>query len=722
MSKSRRTRLYGVLMGGTALLAAPLALAQQNATELEAIVVTGQENGSGASATGPVDGYVAERTATGSKSNTPIEEIPQSVSVMGREEMDDLGAKKIDEALRYSPGVFAQPFGPDGDTNWLYIRGFDATQSGTYLDGLQNFSYGFGGFFIDSDGLERIEVLRGAASVLYGGANAGGIVNYISKRPTGERIREAGVGIDSYGNGYFNFDIGDKASETLDYRINGKLAGGDKYTDFAEDFRGTLSPSFTWRPDDTTSLTILANYTYIDLTHDGAGFLPYYGTVVDAPFGKISREFNSTEPDIDYYYRRQASIGYEFEHTFDNNWTFRQNFRYGHSNVEEHSLYTYGYGFLEQPAGTDYSLSRINFAHSTTVDTVLLDNQLEGTVQTGPVEHRLLFGAEYKYFRIDHVQATGAATPIDPTDPIYGLPQGPMFDPYIDQVLSRNQFGVYAQDQMRFGDGWIVTLNGRYDYVETKSSGLAGGSTAGYTFDDSRASGRAGIGYEFANGITPYASVATFFNPVIDTLSNGDPAASETGQQYEVGIKYKPQAFDGLITAAFFDLTKENVILGDGITIPRTQLGEVNSRGFEFEAQANITEAWKVAAAFTAYNLKITDDEEESLIGKRPYLIPETQASLFAQYTFQEDTALEGVSVGAGVRYIGSSFADRANELEVPSVTLVDLKVGYQKNNWGVDFNVTNLFDKEYVAGCQTSLNCGYGEGRKALLSAHVKW
>lgn len=716
MSGSYRSTIF-VLLGGVAsvaFLSSTVTAGAQSADgsiQLAPIVIDGSND----SATGPVQGYVAKRSATGSKTSTPIEEIPQAVSVVGREQMDDQGAQKIDEALRYTAGVFAQPFGVDNDTNWLYIRGFDATQDGTYLDGLQNFSFGFGGFLIDSFGIERIDVLKGPASVLYGGSNPGGIVNYISKRPTGERLRYVETGINSYGNGYLGFDIGDKASETVDYRINGKIDGGDNYTDFSKEFRGVISPSVTWTPDDATKLTVLANYTHLDLTHDGGSFLPYYGTVVDAPFGKIDRKANFTEPSIDDYNREQASIGYELEHTFDNDWTVRQNLRYGYSSLREHLLYPFGYDpFSNQPVGTNYDLSRINFMHDTTVNTFLVDNQLEGTVTTGAIEHRLLFGAEYKYFDIDQVQATGAATPISAVDPVYGEPQGPMFAPYIDQVVKRNQIGIYAQDQLRFGEGWIVTLNGRYDYVSTDATG-----TPEYDGDDSQPSGRAGLAYEFENGITPYASVATFFNPKIGTDSNLEFLKPEKGVQYEVGVKYRPTMFDGLITASLFDLTKENVLTGPFLA--QYQIGKVNSRGIEIEAQANITEAWRVTAAFTALDLEVKEDADASLIGKQPYLIPDLQASLFAQYTFLDGT-LEGLSLGGGVRYVGSSYADAENTLKVPDVALIDLKVGYKKDNWGVDLNVTNLFDEEYVSGCQGPLVCSYGEGRKALLKAHVTW
>ena len=179
MRSTYKSSLILLLGSSAALLSLSAANAQtaDSTIRLNEIVI---ESGGDGSATGPLTGFVPKRTATGSKTSTSIEDIPQSVSIVGRDQIDAQGAQKIDEALRYSAGVFAQPFGVDNDTNWIYIRGFDATAKGTYLDGLQNFSYGFGGFLIDSFGIERIEVLKGPASVLYGGSNPGGIVNYIS--------------------------------------------------------------------------------------------------------------------------------------------------------------------------------------------------------------------------------------------------------------------------------------------------------------------------------------------------------------------------------------------------------------------------------------------------------------------------------------------------------------------------------------------------------------
>ncbi|UVK54184.1 TonB-dependent siderophore receptor [Mesorhizobium sp. AR02] len=733
---SRLYRIKALLAGGVAAVAMipPMAAFAQTApasTQLEPVVVEGEAGGS---ATGPVKGVVAKKTTTGSKTATDIKDIPQSVSVVGRQEIDDQGAQKVDEALRYTAGVFAQPFGPDSDTNWLYIRGFDATATGTYMDGLQLFSYAFGGFYVDSFGLERIEVLKGPASVLYGGSNPGGTVNYVSRRPEFERKRYVETGVNDAGNVYLGFDIGDVANNgTVSYRINGKVAGGDTYSDLQNGWRGFISPSITWKPDEATTLTILANYSHIDDNHNGGSFLPYIGTVADriiggVNYGRIDPDANFTEPSVDLYKREQGSIGYEFEHTFDNDWTVRSNTRFTAADINEVSVYPNGW-----VSPTSTQLNRINFGHDTDAMTFLSDLQIEGKVQTGPVEHTLLAGIAYKYYNIDQVQSSalfGTTPPIDAFDPIYGAPLTPRVS-YLNQDLTQKQLGFYTQDQLRFGDGWLVTLNGRYDrgWLEADNRPTfysANSSTESQTVGDF--SGRAGLAYEFANGVTPYASFATFFNPIIGTTVTGDLFKPETGQQCEVGVKYVPTFFDGLFTASLFDLTRQNVA-SNVSAFAQIQTGEVRSRGIELEGKVNITDDFRVTGAFTAYDIKITKDDDYnhrenggiSVIGKTPFIVPEVMASASADYTFRGDW-YDGISIGGGLRYIGSSWADNENTAKVPAVTLADLKLGYEKENWGVDLNVTNLFNKTYVASCQTTLTCSYGEGRSFKLKVHTTW
>ncbi|WEX76392.1 TonB-dependent siderophore receptor [Sinorhizobium numidicum] len=722
---SKHTVASGVALA--ALILSGAALAQDGgATELDTLVV---EGGSAASATGPIDGYVAEATGTGSKTATPLTDIPQSVSVIGRQELEDRGVvNKIDEALRYTPGVTTEPFGTDPDTDWFYIRGFDATQTGVFLDGLTLFSQGFGNFQIDPFMLERVEVLKGPASVLYGGANPGGIVNLISKRPLDEPLYYTEIGINSDGNAFTGFDVNDTLTDdgTVRYRLTGKIAGGDNYSDFSEDLRGFILPQVTYAPHDATSLTVYGLLQGLDQVRVGNGFLPYVGTVVDAPFGKIDRDAFYGEPDLDEGTYAQQMIGYEAKHEFESGWTFTQNARYAHLHKHEQGPYTYGY-VGGTPTGPDYLLNRIGFEATSKVDTFSIDNRAEKEFDLGGTSHAFLTGLDYKYYRLDHIQACCGATPISATNPAYGVPQGANFV-YLDQILTQQQLGVYVQDQIRFGGGWLVTLNGRYDYVDTDSDAAVGTS---YKSHDGALSGRAGLAYEFENGVTPYVSAATFFNPLVGTRTT-DPAdptnpakmagfEPEEGYQYEAGVKYAPSFIDGLFTASLFQITKQNVSVAVPGSFVNAQLGEVRSTGIELEGKVNISADWTVIGAFAHTDLEVTKDLDRSLIGKSPVIVPETQASLWLDYTVPSG-AFEGVSLGAGVRYQGESWADAANTEKVPAATLVDAAVRYERNDWSASLNVANLFDKEYVKGCQGLSTCGYGESRTVTLKLSRKW
>lgn len=705
-----------------AILAWPAAAAAQDAgTTLQTIVVQGKQETS----TGPVDGYAASRSSTGSKADTPIAEVPQSVSVVGREELDDRGVtNKVDEALRYTAGVFAEPFGVDPDTDWIYIRGFDATQTGVFLDGLSLYSYGFGGFQMDPFFLERVEVLKGPASVLYGASNPGGLVNMVGKRAPDEKLLYTEAGINSDGNAFFGFDAGDVLQDgAFSYRLTGKIAGGDQYTDYSEDFRGGIMPQFTWKPDESTKLNVYGFYSALDQVHVGNGFYPYVGTVVDAPFGKIDPKSFYGEPDIDHGEYQQTMIGYGVEHELDSGWKLSQNARYAHLNKFENAPYTYGYydsstgtGYLEEPAGPDYEFYRIGFEGKSKVDSFVIDNRVNGEFATGGLDHDLTVGLDYKYYRLDHEQACCGSTPISVTDPVYGAPQGTNFV-YLDQVLTQQQVGIYAQDQIKFGGGFIATLNGRYDFVKTESDATVGYS---YDADDKAASGRVGLAYEFANGFTPYASASTFFNPVIGSSATA-PIKPEEGYQVEGGFKYEPTAFEGLFTASVFHLVKQNWTVTDPATFLQSQIGEVTSTGIELEAKVQIADDWKATAAFTWQDLEMTEHADPTLVGNSPYLIPAVTASAWLDYTVPTGV-LEGLSVGAGLRYQGESWADYANTLKVPDALLADAAIRYEKDGWGVSLNVANLFDKEYVKGCQGTLTCGYGEGRTFTLKLSKTW
>ncbi len=689
-----------------------------NTTTLAPIIVQGNKEQGG---TGPVKGYFAKETTTGSKTDTPLKEIPQSVSVVGTEEMNDRGVlDKVDQALLYTPGVFAQPFGSDPDTDWIYVRGFNASQTGLFLDNMALTSHAFGNFQIDPFMLERVEVLKGPASVLLGGANAGGVINMVRKRPSDEPYAYTEIGIDSNANGFFGFDFSDKmpGTESVNYRLTGKLSGGKGYSDKQEDIRGTFMPQITFQPDDTTSLNIWAYISHLDQTHTSNGLLPYSGTVVANPFfGKIDRDAYFGRKDFDIGLATQALTGYEFQNEFENGWKFTQNMRLGYLNKRERQLYPFDFANQADDEVMMYADDVRSKAYS-----VNIDNRLENEFELGGASHKLMAGLDYRSYRLDNDQLAtpwGAyPTPINPDDLPYNLHLPPL-TPFTHQVYTIRQVGVYAQDQLKFGEGWIATLNGRYDYLDSKVDDRLG--TGDFSRNDAAWSGRAGLAYEFDNGITPYASVSTFFSPLVGTSSDG-ALKPEEGEQYEAGVKYEPSWLDGTLTTSVFQIDKKNYTVSIAGTSNSRQFGEVRSRGVEVEGKFNLTENWKTIASASYTNLEFTKNPgDPSMEGLTPLLVPNSQASLWLDYTVTEGP-LTGLGLGAGVRYRGKSWADDTNTLRVPDATVFDAGIRYEKNDWKASLNVTNLFDKEYVAGCNTMSFCGYGEARTVSLKLSRTW
>jgi iron complex outermembrane recepter protein len=667
---------------------------------------------------GPINGYVANRTLTGVKTNTSLRQIPQSVAVVGAEQIRDQKPATFDQILRYTPGVMGEQFGADTRNDWFILRGFRAQQDAFFLDQLSLFSTAFATWKLQPFGLERVEVLRGPSSVLYGGASPGGIVNAVSKMPAAEPIRYIETGVNNFGNGYLAFDFGDRAilppgSGTLDYRLVGVVKGGGTQVDFTQDNSYFLAPSFTYRPDADTRFTVLAQASR-DQTN-GNNWLPYVGSVTAAPFGRIPSKVFTSEPGQDFFKRDQAMIGYQFEHDFSNGLTFRQNARYAKVNVNINSYI--GNGWDGAPANS--ALARYRFLANDSAALGQVDNQLEGRFNTGALSHKVLFGVDYKNYRIDDWQATGfPAGSLNVLNPVYGnfVPVGA---PYLNRLLEQQQLGAYLQDQMTI-DRLTLVLSGRNDTVSTQQFDRTGGPFKSQ--ESSAATGRAGAIYDLGFGISPYVSYATSFNPVIGTTATGQFFTPEQGKQIEAGVKWEPLGSNTRIDVAWFDLRKTNALTVDPTNIFfQVQNGEVTSRGVEASIVSNITPEVKIVGQVTGYDLFISQDPNAALLGKRPVAIPTFFASLWGDYTFQTGP-LAGFGFGAGIRYVGDSFADQANTMVVPERTLYDAAIHYEYKQWRAALNVANLTDKLFVSTCDGLTSCFYGERRRATLSLAYRW
>ncbi|KQU82618.1 ligand-gated channel [Ensifer sp. Root1252] len=703
------SRIHWLLLTSVALtgFAGQTAMAQQQSeTKLEAIVVKGDRD-----AGGPVEGYVAKSSRTASKTGTPLLETQQSVSVITHDEIEAQGAQTVGQALNYTPGVLGQPFGTDPRFDAPIIRGFDGRQV-QFLNGLRMMRTA-GAPAFEIYGLENIDVLRGPASVMYGQGNPGGIINMISKKPVFENFGEVGVQGGSYETIGGFFDFGGTLGEQSDfaYRLTGLGKNAAAQVDELDNDRYFIAPALTWQPDEDTKLTILASVQH-DNPSTPSGLPPQY--TLNATDFRLPRDFYVGNESFDRSSRTLANLGYEFEHRLSESWIFRQSFRYSDFNWDYQSLGMSTLGL----AADGRTLRRNATFQDEALNTVNIDNNLQGEFSTGDVDHTLLFGLDYRHFGNNVRTRFYQATPLDVRSPSYGEPIrliAPTLDTTVDSELS--QLGVYVQDELALG-GWRATLGFRQDWTSSAGTSLNGLTRVSRPLDqdDHELAGRAGLSYIFDNGIAPYVSYSSSFEPVIGAGPDGRPFEPTSGEQVELGVKYEPTDWNGFFTAAAYDLKQKNVLRTiAGIS---SQIGEVNVRGLELEAVASITQGLDLRASYTYTDARIASGADD---GNRVENVPEHMASLWANYTFQEGTALEGLGIGAGVRYVGQRYGNSANTFNLDSVVLADFALSFKKNGYKASLNVQNVFDKDYVASC-SSFGCYYGDGRTFMGKLTYSW
>ncbi|MEW5420764.1 TonB-dependent siderophore receptor [Amorphus sp. 3PC139-8] len=711
-SRLRTTVAWSVV---SMCLAPALAVAQSadnSAVRLSTINVEGA-TGTRA-ATAPVEGYVADVTLTGSKTATPVLEIPQSLSVITADQIEARAAENLGEALDYTAGVFSEPFGNDARFDTPYIRGFSAANS-QFLNGLKIIRE-LGATSIEPYGMERIEVLRGPSSVLYGQGNPGGMVNLVSKRPVFEAFGEINAEAQTDDRYTGSFDVGGPVAGRSDlaYRLTGLVRNGGTQMDHVDDDRYFLAPALTWAPSAVTSLTIMANIQY-DVSDSPVG-LPLEYTLETTNGYRAPRSLYIGDPDFDSSDRTLASIGYEFEHTFQNELTFRQNARYLWLDWDYQNLYYSGLS-----ASDPFVANRGSSYNTEDLGTFTMDNQLQYGFATGQLTHEVLAGLDIRAHRVDTLTEFGNAPSIDLRNPQYGqtIPGGAWYSSDVDGTLS--QFGLYGQDQIRL-DRWLLTLGLRHDWTRIDSTTTSGATETRQLQSDSAFSTRAGLSYEFDIGLAPYVSYATSFEPVIGNMPvalGGAPFDPSTGEQYEVGIKYEPTFFNGLFTAAAYDLKQKNVTSSEVINgVSQTvQNGEVHVQGVELSGTASLAQGLNLLVNYTYTDAEITEGDNA---GNRPANVPEHMANAWLDYTVQTGK-LEGLGFGGGVRFVGSRYDLDSNANLLPSNTLFDAALHYERGNFKGSLNINNITDETFVATC-TSFGCYYGDGRTIIGRLTYEW
>ncbi|MEH0675408.1 TonB-dependent siderophore receptor [Vibrio scophthalmi] len=687
-----------------AVVCSSAVFAQESTTELETITVTAQAL----------------------KVDTPAQETPRSVSIVTEDDLRTRAPQKLDEALRYTSGVTAQPYGADNDTDWFRVRGFEAA---SYLDGSRLHRDGYYTWLLEPYALEQVEVVKGPSAILFGETAPGGVVNAVQKKPTLVPQGEVRLELGNNNTQGIAFDISDHASEdgSVRYRLVGMMKSADGELDETENTRFYLAPSLEIDVSERTSLTLLASY----LEDDGVPtnpFMPAYGTLLDSEKGHIDPSTNLGEPDYDTYQRKQISLGYLLEHNLNQDWTLNQTFNYGYN-----ELYLISSYIFSTPYWLDNDLYDRGMVYRDGVNQSLtLDTNAVGNWFSGLNEHTVMVGLDLQYHNTDGKEETGFGMdnidPIDPWNPTYGNYTPITDSDLIDRTIDKTLIGLYSQYQLNVASKWIGQVGARYDWYDVENKSVQGNEYD--SMSDGQLSLNAGLMYLSDSGLSPYISYAQGFE-VLSTLNGvwGQPSEDKElykpreSEQFEVGIKYEPSFFDGYANLAWFDITNKNALTQSSNSANMIQTGEMAATGVELEVVGYITDEVKLSAAYTYVDATIDSQDDGNAIPAP--LIPKHQATAWVDYD-ASTTLLPDLYLGSGLRYIGESKNDKAAEAyvphsTVPDVLLWDLAATYDiTRQWQAQLNVNNVLDKEYIAGCDWY--CYYGQSRTVMLNANYRW
>ncbi len=709
------------------------------------------------------------QATSATKSDTPIVESPQTISIINRDEIDLRASPTIADALSYTAGVQAEPSGIDSRTDEVSVRGFGAggfSSNNNFVDGLRLPTGGQWtrpGF--DPFALQQIEVLKGPSGALYGQSAPGGIVNIVSKRPSftphGEVLLQ-GAGYTGLSKWSYQgaADMTGPLSDTVAVRMVALARYGETQVDDVKIGRQYISPSVTWKPGENTTWTLMGQYQ-----RDEGGatfqFLPRLGALVPANGGYIDQNANIGEPNWNTFDRNQYLAASFFEQKFgDGRFALRNNTRYTHLDTIYRVVVLSGDTLTACPvtiAGCipNQTVNRRAVQGIGESDGWATDTQLEARVDTGPMEHVLLGGFDYFHTEWEHYRdLVNSALVLPVLDILNPVSRGSAgfanaLSPQIYTETVSSQKGAYLQDQISLGD-LRVTFGGRYDWANDNTYNPVNGRR--FINKNEKFTWRAGAVYLHSSGLAPYVSYATSFLPQVNdpsTSLTGEPFVPTTGQQWEAGLRY--QGARGIyVTLGGYQITQQNIVTPATAVPPATtapmcgtstcqvQTGEGQIRGIELEAKASLPWGMSVIAAGSRQWTEITESTVTYAVpgvtgtlqqqGNELPQIPSWLLSLFLDQRIRSG-ALAGFGFGGGVRYTGKSWGDSNNTLRIPDYTLFDLFVRYdlgeanpELDGLTLSVNARNIADKRFVATCTATSACYYGQGRSVIGRLQFKW
>lgn len=626
--------------------------------------------------------------------------LTQSTAKVDAKTIADQAETKVDDALSYESGILAGFNGADSRTNWLRVRGVPPSFT---IDGTPQTEYSYFGFTPETFGLESIEVLKGGNSQLYGSTGLGGTVNMVTKRPKDEAAGEINTFVGNDNQKGVNFDYSGIANQ--DKSVRYRLVGQYRDADGPQNFTGLkhyyFAPSLTWDISGRTSVTFLSSFQR-DFGRQDNGFMMPYGTLTNTPYGKVSRDTYYGEPSFDHFNRKSSTLGYEFNHQFDNGWNFQQNYRYKRQDIDLAGV------FALYNTGTTVSRSAYALDGRTTTNSI--DNRLSKEFSGQGYKDTFMVGMDYLHTEMSGSSFSGSANAVDMFNPVYDGAITGQWSPF---NLKANELGLYAQNSLLLGQHWLINAGMRHS--KTQNHGDWGGT---FSNDASKNTYNAGLTYLASNGLSPYVSYAESFKPVYGVNSNSEAYRPYQAKQWEAGVKYEPTWLEGSeFTLAYYHLDAENSFVASGSAYANQAL-ETRSRGVEAQANVKVNDQVNVKLSYT-YTDSMTDDT--ATVSYRTAYIPHNTASAWVTYRFSNPT-LSGLTVGAGARYVGKTVDEKNIPGQaVPDYVLWDAMAQYQIDpHWSLQFNVKNLTDKNYVAGC--SYWCYYGVGRSVLGTLSYKW
>lgn len=536
--------------------------------------------------------------------------------------------------------------------------------------------------------------------MVFGQGDAGGIINRVSKLPTGSAFREVELQFGSHDRKQLAFDLGDQIGNSdLSFRLVGVGLDSNDQDEYPDGHklhrtRQYLAPSLRWQPNATTSLTVLGEYLKNRSAEDPY-YLNAYGNYTNVKMGDYS--FSRIKQE-------QGALGYRFEAAINEDWTLRQNLRQSHTELKR------GVVWIDSVDDDGRTLHRIARTWDDPMDQTAVDTHVQGRLRSGATEHTVLLGVDWSRQVAKARRFIGPAPDLDLYAPVYGQAVTPPTTPLADYRQVTSQLGLYVQDQIKIANQWVVTVGGRQDQVRSVTDDQL--ENARTDQDDHAFSGRAGLTYLVGNGWAPYVSYSESFlsNSGVDAQNN--PFKPSRGQQLEVGIKFQPEGKRASFTAALFDLNKTNVVTYDPVTFEGRQIGKQRSRGLELEAKGEVLRGLNANASYTWLDLKVIRSADPDEIGKTQPGVPAQSAALWLDYLVGS-----GWGFGAGARYIGKRANDEYNTSFVGGVTLADATIHFEGGPWRLALNVGNLLNRRYFSICYHG-ECYRGAERAATLTA----